>query len=603
MNNNEHGKLLEILMKLKFTITVAILLIISLSGCDLMTDKEPLPAKAVGNDLIINEVYTISPDKFYSYSWIELFNPTNHNINVFNYEFPAEGWAVGSGGVVLHTTNTGATWDDTLTGVVPKFNSIDFFTEDTLFAVGDKGKIYRSNDKGKTWFVIYTFSNQNINLYSNWVLSAYSSPNAKLQWVCGDSGVILTTANRGVTWSKVKIDTTGTNVKLVTNKIRSIFATDVSPAMACGDSIILRLNSFAIGWQAQAVPRKVRYHSIRFLKANSSSSGRCVGDNGTILYTSNGGATWNLDASGVTANLKSVAYVNEGYAWAVGENGTIVNTRTQGFSTWTSQNSGTTVNLNHVEFVDSVRGFIYGDGGLVLYTFDGGLNWRQQSSGTTENLLAGTFVSPFLTVSQSAYVLKIYGERRHIFFQPPFDYNPDFITKVDTGNLYLQAQGNATLKPGNFFVVTSDEDRFDNHFSAASSNNATLLALDVAAVFSSDRFDSIFFQQLRGDFKLAKWSIFPSSEIRLLRVSQLNSTVTDEFLGLDAVTLEVVRFGDVHITVDYPHNKPAPEIPEWWSIARYADKVDSDINTFNSAEYFYKTNSPIPGWVSQLRSK
>ncbi len=583
-------------MKLKFTITIAVLLFLALAGCDLMTDKEPLPAKAVGNDLIINEVYTISPDKFYSYSWIELYNPTNHDIDVFNFEFPAECWAAGTGGAITHTTNTGTVWEDTVSGIVPQFNSIDFFTQDTLFAAGNGGKIYRSNDKGRTWFSIYTYSDASVNFNSNWVLSAYASPNAKLQWVCGDKGVILNTANRGSTWSKMNTNTT--------KKIRSIYATDVSPAMACGDSIILRLSSFATGWVSQPVPREVRYHAIRFTRQNTASSGRCVGDNGTILYTSNGGGTWGLDTSGVTANLKSVSYVPEGYAWAVGENGTIVRTRVQGFSRWEQLNSGTSANLNYVEFVDSLRGLAYGDGGVVLYTFDGGNSWRQQSSGTTENLLCGTSVSPFLTVSRSAYVLKMFGERRHIFWQPPFTFNPDFITKVDTGNLYLQADENATLEPGNFFVITSDKDRFDNHFSAASSNNATLLALDVAAVFSSDRFDSIFFQQLRGDFSLAKWSIFPSSEIRLLRVSQLNSTLPPfDFLGLDAVTLEVVRFGNVNVTVDYPQNRPAPEIPEWHSIARYADKVTTDLNTFNSAEYFYKTQSPIPGWVSQLRSK
>jgi photosystem II stability/assembly factor-like uncharacterized protein len=579
-------------MKLTYTIAFTVVMLLTLYGCDLMTDKDPLPSKAVGNDLIINEVFTISPDKFYSFSWIELYNPTNKPINVFNFEMQADGWAVGTGGTVIRTSNTGKIWLDTTTNHVPKFNSIDFFTEDTLFAVGDAGKIYRSNDKGNSRFTILDTSELGVNLNSNWVFSRYASPNAQLQWACGDKGTILRTFNRGKDWSRMNSGTT--------SKLRDIYATDVAPAMACGDSVVLRLSGFSSGWQKQSIPREVIYNSIRFI---SSNVGRCVGANGTILYTTNGGVLWGLDTSTVTANLKSISFLQNGHAWAVGENGTIIRTRTQGFARWQQLSSGTSTTLNHVEFVDSLRGFIFGDGGLVLFTNDGGDSWRQQASGTTENLLAGTFVTPFLSFSQTAYVLKIYGERKHIFFQPPFDFNPDFITKVDTGNLYLQAQGNAELDPGEFFIITSDKDRFDNHFSAASSNNATLLALDVAAVFSSDRFDSIYFQQVRGDFSLAKWSIFPSSEVRLMKVSQLNSTITGEFLGLDGITVEVVRFGDSQFAVDYPQNKPAPAIPEWWSIARYADKMDSDINTFSSSDFFYKTSSPIPGWVSQLRSK
>ena len=63
---------------------VAVICSLVLIGCNIETPVEKRTGiTAPGNDVVINEVFHISPSQYYNYSWIELFNPTNQPINWF----------------------------------------------------------------------------------------------------------------------------------------------------------------------------------------------------------------------------------------------------------------------------------------------------------------------------------------------------------------------------------------------------------------------------------------------------------------------------------------------------------------------------------------
>ena len=53
-------------------------------------------------------------------------------------------------------------------------------------------------------------------------------------------------------------------------------------------------------------------------------NGWAVGANGTIIKTTNGGATWKVQPSGTTKNLHSVHFPSPRRGWAVGDDGTIL---------------------------------------------------------------------------------------------------------------------------------------------------------------------------------------------------------------------------------------------------------------------------------------
>jgi len=115
---------------------------------------------------------------------------------------------------------------------------------------------------------------------------------------------------------------------------------------------------------------------------------------GTILKTTNGGASWDLQPSGVTNFLVSVSFADSNNGWVVGSLGTILKT-TDGGLIWNLQTSGTTEFLEGIDVIDeniatAVGGNI-GVSGTILRTTDGGATWAPQISGTNNKLLEVSF--------------------------------------------------------------------------------------------------------------------------------------------------------------------------------------------------------------------
>jgi photosystem II stability/assembly factor-like uncharacterized protein len=126
--------------------------------------------------------------------------------------------------------------------------------------------------------------------------------------------------------------------------------------------------------------------AVSFTDANT---GTAVGFPGTILRTTNGGASWTAQTSGTPNHLYGVSFTDANTGTAVGSAGTIIRT-TNGGATWVTQTSGTTIDLYGVSFTDANTGTVVGGNGTILRTTNGGASWTAQFSGTS-NILTGVF--------------------------------------------------------------------------------------------------------------------------------------------------------------------------------------------------------------------
>src|SRR5438270_11745259 len=140
-------------------------------------------------------------------------------------------------------------------------------------------------------------------------------------------------------------------------------------------------------WQ-NPLPQGNNLRGASFVDANT---GTVVGENGTIVRTTDGGNTWTIQASGTTQTLWAVSFTDANHGTAVGEAGTIVGT-TDGGDHWVTQPSGTTFQLRGVSYSDTNNGAAVGDSGTILRTTDGGNTWDPQSSGTANTLFGVSFV-------------------------------------------------------------------------------------------------------------------------------------------------------------------------------------------------------------------
>jgi photosystem II stability/assembly factor-like uncharacterized protein len=116
--------------------------------------------------------------------------------------------------------------------------------------------------------------------------------------------------------------------------------------------------------------------------------GWAVGDGGTVLATSDGGAHWTSQVSGTTGSLQSVDFADVDNGWAVGDQGEIIAT-SDGGAHWATQRASDdpTVVFFSVSFSDALHGLAVGNHS-VFATNDGGLHWVAQTPASGQLLFA-----------------------------------------------------------------------------------------------------------------------------------------------------------------------------------------------------------------------
>ncbi len=301
-------------------------------------------------------------------------------------------WLAGLNSALYYSTNIGASFSAQTapeTGVA--LNAISIANSLTTglngWAVGNGGKIFQLDNR-TIWTSVPSGTTENLNAVT--AIWNSTTPPVVHGWAVGNNGTIL--SNTAGSWVS---ESSPVTVKLngISRRISS-FAGPAYDLYAVGDAgtIIRRLNATdtqnPTQWEIQTSGTTANLNAISllvFATGAGTTTGYVVGDNGTILKTTNGGAEWVAQTSGTSARLNGVYAVTATTAFAVGDNGTILRT-TDGGTTWVPLSSNTTVNLNAVFFRDVRVGWVVGDGGLTLRTLDGGNTWTVIATTGTANL-------------------------------------------------------------------------------------------------------------------------------------------------------------------------------------------------------------------------
>lgn len=237
-----------------------------------------------------------------------------------------------------------AAFVDKLITRTDKFFDVAHATGDTFVVVGYNGRIIRSEDAGETW--------AEVESPAEWALNQVEFKGDD-GWAVGHYGTVLNSRDSGKTWTQQ-----------VSSTEKTLFSV----------SFVDKLH----GWAS--------------------------GDESTVIWTDNGGESWNakrIEVSQVGLNedmalaipdimYYGIHFVDAQNGWMVGEYGNVRNT-TDGGQTWGSQHGSLIEGLRkmgvvasdvmslaaffRVHFTDPDNGFIVGGGGAVASTTDGGQNW------------------------------------------------------------------------------------------------------------------------------------------------------------------------------------------------------------------------------------
>lgn len=196
-------------------------------------------------------------------------------------------------------------------------------------------------------------------------------------FVAGDDGTILTSDDNGTTWL--------TRFSGLSDDLAGIARGSRTVARAVGDNdTILKTTDGGQLW-GQFQPG-YPHADLRAIAALNADDAYAVGENGEIDWSACGGL-WAYNRTTASEDLNAVSTFGSAVAWVAGNDGSVRKTAGCG-STWQTLNLGTSKNLHGVAAISAAEAWIVGDDGTILRSTDGGFSWMRQASGTTKHLRA-----------------------------------------------------------------------------------------------------------------------------------------------------------------------------------------------------------------------
>lgn len=290
--------------------------------------------------------------------WYPLQSGTSTILNSVFFVNAEIGYMSGNG-IMLKTTNGGTNW----LVITKSFGgSSVYFTNENTGYVAD-GTIYKTTDGGLTW--------NNLNLSS---LISVTFANESTGYAVGYNSLILKTTNAGSSWEYQF-------VSIYENKFNSVIFRGPNFGFIAGgkmsepfSGVIYKTVNGGDSWYP-VYPNSadIDFRSISFPSKDTGYvvGGYEFGSSGVIYKSINTGESWSQIGI-VNKDLNSVQFLSNVIGYTVGEDGTILKT-TNGSTVWSSQVSTTDKDLNSVCFLHPDLGFSAGGSGSVQKTINGGV--------------------------------------------------------------------------------------------------------------------------------------------------------------------------------------------------------------------------------------
>ena len=323
------------------------------------------------------------------------------------FEDTLRGWVAGAQGTILNTEDGGTTWKQHDSLTTTTLHDVDFVNERHGWIVGRSGIILHTDNYGVEWEVAVAES-------PGWSdLNAVHIQNVRSGWAVGNSGTILRW--NGVEWLRQ------TSPSMA--NLRGVYFTSVTSGWIVGDGgTILHTSDAGAQWVSckdRAPFNNLSLYSVYFPEGQSTY-GWIVGRNGIIMYTQDSGARWWKSVSPTSKNLNAVSASNTSEIRAVGDNGSIIQSSNRG-QTWVSfvnppYGDFWDVSFNfdwpwvpeENDYIADPRGWIVGDDGVILNLQADGVNWREYPSPTSRVLYGIYMVDKFngCAVGEAGTIIK-----------------------------------------------------------------------------------------------------------------------------------------------------------------------------------------------------
>ena len=220
-------------------------------------------------------------------------------------------WAVGNNGRIIRSDNAGKDWRIQETATKHDLQAIAAWDSKSAIVVGDLSTVLTTDDGGESWTMVpiqvYEFGDQ--------LLQVYVDSTTGRAWLSGTMGTVMKSDDRGKTWSMAHPQD-----DLAWNGIT--VAGDGSVWVVGEFGRMQRSADDGASWQEVEAPTSGS--SLMSIAFSDHEHGIAVGLSGGVVYTGDGGQSWSRVEDVTQAHFFDVIWDGQQFV-AVGDSGILAN--------------------------------------------------------------------------------------------------------------------------------------------------------------------------------------------------------------------------------------------------------------------------------------
>lgn len=216
-------------------------------------------------------------------------------------------WAVGNNGKIIRSEDHGTTWLLQEAPVTSHLQDISYWDDRTAIVAGDLSTILITDNAGRNWEKI-PFETRPLG---DQLLQVYVDRNSQQAWIVGTMGTVLRSADRGRTWEFAHEEEDVAWNEIVVDKRGWVW-------IAGEFGRLQRSKDNGVNWEE--IETTSSGSSLMSIAFSDENHGVAVGLTGSVLRTENGGDDWQQVEGVTTAHLFDINWDGKQFI-AVGNNG------------------------------------------------------------------------------------------------------------------------------------------------------------------------------------------------------------------------------------------------------------------------------------------
>lgn len=281
-----------------------------------------------------------------------------------HYLNPQDAWAVGQGGIIVHSNSGGDSWDIQYEKPEYSFAGVHFVDDQTGYVVG-WSEVLKTTNGGENWQPQSLPNPMGLDVEEVYFM------NQNTGWIAGSYKTIYKTVDGGESWLNKNGPDLDEHFWL-----NDITFFDEMNGCAVGEKLFMPYQSISLttndggeSWKETIITNCEGLKSVQYVGPDTIWA---ISEEGKFIRSTNIGEDWEVIQQ-IAGHFTDLYFFNSNDAIAI-SNSHLILTTNDGWATWESAEIGYSNIINKFSFADPQNGIGVGSSNISR-TIDGGSNW------------------------------------------------------------------------------------------------------------------------------------------------------------------------------------------------------------------------------------